>query len=86
MLTDFLSDFLAILRPIRPTQSARSRRSKYLKNLLKNPPKMQLRDFLVDFLKILSAEHDPKKIRSLKIITERFSIDFEADRPTPRNI
>ena len=40
---------------------------------------MLLRDFLVDFPKILSAEHDPKKIRSLKIITERFSIRFSID-------
>ena len=53
----FSSDFEAV----RPTQTDRSLRSKYLKNLLKNPPKMQLRDFMVDFLKILSAEHDPKK-------------------------
>ena len=79
MLTDFLSDFLAILRPNRPTQSARSLRSKYLENWFKNPPKMQLRDFQINFLKILSAEHDPKKIRSLKIITERFSIRFSID-------
>jgi hypothetical protein len=53
MLTDFLSDFLAILRPIRPTRAAWSLRSKYLKNLLKNPPKMLLRDFQIDFLEIL---------------------------------
>ena len=60
MLTDFLSDFLAILRPNRPTQTARSLRSKYLENWFKNPPKMLLRDFQIDFLKILSAKHDPK--------------------------
>ena len=55
-LRDFLVDFLKILRPNGPTQTARSLRSKYLKNLLKNPPKMQLRDFLVDFLKILRPD------------------------------
>jgi hypothetical protein len=50
---------------------------------------MLLRDFQIDFLKILSAEHDPKKIRSLrskylenwfknppKMLLRDFQIDF----------
>ena len=58
LLRDFQINFLKILRPNRPTQTDRSLRSKYLENWFKNPPKMQLRDFMVDFLEILSAEHD----------------------------
>ena len=88
MLTDFLSDFPKILRPNRPTRANRSLRSKYLENWFKNHSKKLLRDFQINFLKILSAEHDPKKIRSLKKITERFSIrfsiDFEAYQADPK--
>lgn len=58
LLRDFQIDFLKILRPLGRPKLIRSLRSKYLKNLLKNPPKKLLRDFLVDFPKILSAEHD----------------------------
>ena len=61
LLSDFLVDFLEILRPIRPTQTTRSLRSKYLKNWFKNPSKMLLSDFQIDFLEILRPQGRPKK-------------------------